>query len=266
MRIRICKSDLGINRGLRRIGWDEEAYMKKWNRIMRHVVPNTVIALVFVVLAVVTFGASRSVFAFAKQSDTPYYKGNAARGEVALINVYWGTEYLAPMLQTLEEYGAKCTFFVGGSWADDHNAELLEIAQRGHEIGNHGYFHKDHKQLSYQANKEEIAATNSLVRALIGKDMDLFAPPSGSFGQTTLSVAKELGMRVIMWSKDTIDWRDKDAELVYSRATKNVEAGDMILMHPTAHTAQAVPKILAYYKEKGLRAVCVTQILSETTI
>ena len=64
-----------------------------------------------------------------------------------------------------------------------------------------------------------------------------------------------------MWSKDTIDWRDKDADLVYTRATQNISAGDTILMHPTEHTANALGKILQYYESVGLKAVTVSEIL-----
>ena len=62
-----------------------------------------------------------------------------------------------------------------------------------------------------------------------------------------------------MWSKDTIDWRDKDADLVFKRATKDIKGGDFILMHPTAHTLEALPRILDYYKELGIKSVTVTE-------
>ena len=68
-------------------------------------------------------------------------------------------------------------------------------------------------------------------------------------------------MKVVMWSKDTIDWRDKDEQLVIKRATKDVKAGDFILMHPTEHSARALPEILKAFAEKGLKAVRVSDLL-----
>ena len=62
-----------------------------------------------------------------------------------------------------------------------------------------------------------------------------------------------------MWSKDTIDWRDKDSNLVYKRATNNVTNGDLILMHPKEHTLKALPKILDYFDKIGLKQVKVSQ-------
>ena len=70
------------------------------------------------------------------------YSGNKEKNNISLmINVYWGEEYLTDMLNVLDENDVKCTFFVGGSWAAKNNDILLEISKRGHEIGNHGYFH-----------------------------------------------------------------------------------------------------------------------------
>ena len=61
-----------------------------------------------------------------------------------------------------------------------------------------------------------------------------------------------------MWSKDTIDWRDKDTNLIYSRATKNLSNGDLVLMHPTKNTVDALPKIIKFYLDAGFDVVPVS--------
>ena len=58
-----------------------------------------------------------------------------------------------------------------------------------------------------------------------------------------------------MWSKDTIDWRDKDTQLIVKRATSNVKNGDLVLMHPTKNTADALGTILKFYIENGFKVV-----------
>ena len=65
-----------------------------------------------------------------------------------------------------------------------------------------------------------------------------------------------------MWSKDTIDWRDHDEQLIFSRATQKAAGGDLVLMHPTKHTAAALHAILEYYKENSLHAVTVSENIS----
>ncbi len=196
------------------------------------------------------------------QTFAPIYNGDRESGKVSLmINVYWGTEYLDDMLKTLEDEGVKTTFFVGGCWVAKNGEMLEKIHNSGNEIGNHGYNHKDHKKLSYEAQKREIGTTHKLVKSITGTEMNLFAPPSGSYNKTTLSVASELGYKTIMWSRDTIDWRDKDSSLVFSRATKDIKAGDLVLMHPTEHTAKALRDIIKTLKSNGLTVAPVSDVL-----
>jgi peptidoglycan/xylan/chitin deacetylase (PgdA/CDA1 family) len=128
-------------------------------------------------------------------------------------------------------------------------------------VGNHGYFHKDHKKLSVSENKNEIESCHKLVKAIVGIDMNLFAPPSGSFSSKTLDIAEEIGYNTIMWSLDTIDWRDKDVSLIVSRATNNVGGGDLILMHPTKSTMEALPQIIEKITNKGLKITKVSEVL-----
>lgn len=195
-------------------------------------------------------------------SITAIYNGNRQNPNVSLMfNVYENTKVVEDILIVLKEHNVKATFFVGGCWADDNGDTLNKIIADGNEIANHGYFHKDHKKLSYDKNYEEISLTGVIVKALCGTQPTLFAPPSGSFSENTLRAADALGYKVIMWSKDTIDWRDKDADLVYKRATKNVTNGDLILMHPKEHTLLALPKILEYYNSIGLKVVTVSENL-----
>jgi len=211
-------------------------------------------AICFVPLGVATVGG---------KTDGVYYNGNTDSKMVSLmINVYQGSEYVMNMLETFDEYGVKATFFLGGSWVDDNVETVREIVARGHELGNHGYFHKDHDKLSEKENKQEIYLCGELIKILTDYEVRLFAPPSGAYSQTTVAVAQELGYKVIMWSKDTIDWRDHDEQLVYRRATENVAGGDLILMHPTKHTAGALSAILNYYKKNSYQAVTVSENIS----
>ena len=191
------------------------------------------------------------------------YEGNRQSNCVSLmINVYWGTEYIHPMLKVLEEKGVKTTFFVGGMWVSENPEVLKQIASSGHEIGNHGYNHKDHDKLSESANCEEIVACNNVIKSVLGFAPMLFAPPSGAYNKTTVSVASALSMKTIMWTRDTIDWRDKDAALICSRALKDVKGGDLVLMHPTQKTLEALPAIIDGILQKGLTVATVSQTIA----
>lgn len=194
--------------------------------------------------------------------NSPIYRGDEDEKNLSLMfNVYWGTEYIEGILNVLDDYNVKTTFFIGGMWALKEETVLNEIVSRGHELGNHGYYHKDMAKMSYSDCKVEISNTNTLIEKLCGVKVDLFAPPSGSFSKSTLQVASDIDMKVIMWSKDTIDWRDKDKNLIYKRATTNISNGDLILMHPTQMTLKALPEILEYYKNNGFKATTVSKTI-----
>lgn len=216
-------------------------------------ITNGILALILAVVGAVCFLPTAS---HVVQVDGQVYsRGSSEHGVSLMFNVYWGTQEVEGILSVLEEYGAKVTFFIGGSWADDNADCVRRIAQAGHEIGSHGYFHRDHKALDYAANYTEIKQSVDFLARVCRQPVLLFAPPSGSYGKQTLRAAGALGLKTVMWSKDTIDWRDKDEELCYRRATESVAAGDLILMHPMPHTLAALPRILERYKALGLGVV-----------
>lgn len=225
---------------------------------------NTIIVLTLTILCFTAFPLGGLVTASSDTQKAVYY-GNTEGNKVTLmINVYWGTEYVLPMAELFKKYGFNTTFFIGGSWADD-NAEIVrQLYDMGFELGNHGYFHKNHSQLSYQQNREEIIMTERMLQGIVeAQPAKLFAPPSGYLGTNMYKVCDAEGYKVIMWSRDTIDWRDKDSDLVYKRAVKDIKGGDLILMHPTEHTLKALPKILDQIKAKNLEAATVSENLSE---
>lgn len=239
--------------------------MKKINfkKNLEVVVTNAILITLIVGMFFLAFtGGVKSAFAN-KTNLEAVYRGNAEKNNVSLmINVYWGTEFIEPMLEVLKNKEVKTTFFVGGTWANSNTEILQKIVEDGHEIANHGYYHKDHKYLSDERNQEEIYITHKLIKELVNVEMNLFAPPSGSYNAKTLEIANNLGYKTIMWTKDTIDWRDKDSSLAFSRATKNPKNGDLILMHPTAHTLKALPEIIKFYKEKGFNLTTVSETIA----
>lgn len=191
----------------------------------------------------------------------PIYKVDNSENNVALmVNVYEGSNYVEEIITILEKYNATCTFFIGGVWAEKNHGILVKMSEVA-ELGNHGYLHRDHAVINEKQNREEILLCEKLVESVTGVKTTLFAPPSGSIGEIMLMVCERLDYKVIMWSKDTIDWRDKDYQLIYKRATNGTAGGDMILMHPTENTCKALPLILDNFKEKKLNTVTVSELL-----
>lgn len=214
------------------------------------------------VIACFVYGRRQTVQASNSEYNGTIYAGDKSSKNISLmINVYWGTEHLDLMIDILDKYEAKATFFVGGSWVKDNPKMLKKILDSGHEVGNHGTNHKEHAKVSYQDNLTEIQTCHEFVKHSIDVEMELFAPPGGSYNSNTIKAAEFLNYKTIMWTRDTIDWRDKNASLIYSRAVTNLSGGDLILMHPTAETAQALTNIVEHIKQQGFNLVTVSETL-----
>ncbi|MBO4572758.1 MAG: polysaccharide deacetylase family protein [Clostridia bacterium] len=237
--------------------------MKKLTLKGVRIVSTIMMALLVVAVGAVCLLPERTVYISGGKTYAPIYSGNTEKAQVALMfNVYENTDIVNAIVDKLADNGVIATFFVGGCWADDNTETLKRIIAGGNELANHGYFHLDHKKLSEERNREEISCCHEVVKALTGYEMELFAPPSGAYGDVTLKCAASLGYKTIMWTVDTIDWRDGDVDVIVSRATKNVTSGALVLMHPKQHTLTALDEILAFYKEKGIACVTVSQCIA----
>lgn len=171
--------------------------------------------------------------------------------------VFDGADYVPQILDTLDDFGVKATFFVSGSWADDHAATLREIESRGHELGNGGYFQTDPGKLSYEKSREEIRLCGELVQMLTGRSMSLYCPFDGGCSDEVADAAESLGYTVVLWSQDTKDLSDADRTMIFDRAAE-ARGGELIRMHPTAETAAALPSVLQFYLENDLEPVPVS--------
>lgn len=236
--------------------------MKKNKKVL--FVTNSIIVCVLISVFAVMFFPDYSEPIYGGEEINAIYSGDKSKKNVSLMfNVYENAEVVDGILNVLSKYGAKATFFIGGCWADDNAGTLIKIRDSGNEIANHGYFHKDHKKLDYENNLKEIKTTDELINGLCGVKPTLFAPPSGSFSSDTLKACFDLDYKVIMWSKDTIDWRDKEENKIFYRATNQPSSGDLILMHPKAHTLSVLPSIIEFYKNLNFDLVTVSDNLDK---
>ena len=221
---------------------------------------NVVIVTMFV--ALIAIGISNSKTISVQADSRVVYAGDTNKNNVCfMINVYQGEQEVRNMLDILDLYKVKTTFFIGGSWAVKNIDLIKEIYTRGHELGNHGFYHKDQNTLDYQANVQEINMCHQVVSENLGIEMNLFAPPSGAYNITTVDAATSLEYKTIMWTRDTIDWRDKDADLIYRRAVKDMANGDLVLMHPTEKTVEALTQILPTAINNGFNPTTVSNCL-----
>jgi len=212
--------------------------------------------------AVLKTSSLKDIETFSKYK--PIYEGRGDKKAIAFTcNVAWGNEFLPPMLKVFEDKDVKITFFVEGRWAEK-NPELLRlIDSKGHEIGNHGYSHAHHAQLSLEQNINEITDAEKVFEKITGKKTLLFAPPYGEFSELTEKAAESLNYKLIMWSIDTIDWKKPGVDYIVNKVLKNAGNGKIVLMHPTEDTVSAMPVIIENLQKQGYKITTVGDLLSE---
>jgi probable sporulation protein (polysaccharide deacetylase family) len=198
----------------------------------------------------------------------PIYRGNEQQKAVALmVNVAWGTEYLPEMLRIFKKENVNVTFFLDGTWLNSHRKEGLALEKAGHEIGNHGYTHQMMSQVPIDRMQREIGRTEEVIKQVFHHPSTWFAPPAGDFNDRVVEVASKYQLGTVLWTLDTIDWRKSttSASMVQKISSK-VEAGNLILMHPTDRTVEALPGIIRAIKQKQLALTTVSEVLSTKRI
>jgi len=195
----------------------------------------------------------------------PVYHGNAETSSVALaINVAWGEEHLPEILKVLTEEKTKATFFLVGSWVKAFPELTKELVANGHELGNHGLYHGHPLQMKREELKRIITENESLIQSVTGKKMaNIFAPPYGEISPLVVGTAGELGYQTIMWSVDSVDWKNPAPEILLNRVLSKIEAGGIILLHPTAPTKTALRELIRSLRKKGLEPGTVSKVLKQ---
>ncbi|KJS11117.1 MAG: polysaccharide deacetylase [Peptococcaceae bacterium BRH_c8a] len=194
----------------------------------------------------------------------PIYHGDDDKNVIALTcNVFWGEEYIGPMLEILTDKDVQVTFFIGGTWAERFPGLVREIQRRGHEIGSHGYSHPHPDRISREANLKDITKAQDILENITGKKPTLFAPPYGERGTVVLQTAEELGYQTILWSIDTIDWQRPGPQIIRDRVSSKAHNGGIVLMHPTASTVEALPGIIDDLRGQGYELITIGDMFQE---
>lgn len=175
--------------------------------------------------------------------------------------------YTPEILDILDEYNAKATFFVVGSNAAEHPEIVLDAYNRGHEIGNHTYTHPNLKNLSREKRMEEIQKTQTVLTEITGEAPRLFRPPGGYVSNSIIDELSSLDCNAVLWSwrQDTRDWSCPRVDCVVNGVLTNLRDGDIILFHDynaadNSPTPQALREILETLTRDGYRFVTVSEL------
>lgn len=137
-------------------------------------------------------------------------------------------KYTKLLLDGLAQRGVVATFFVVGKNIPGNEELILRMEQEGHLIGNHTYDHVKISDLSAGQACEQVERTSALVREITGKDTEFIRPP---FGEWNKGMECSFTMIPVLWSIDPLDWTTQNTALIRERILKEVQEGDIILMH-----------------------------------
>ena len=127
---------------------------------------------------------------------------------------------------------------------------------------NHSDSHPNMPKLSRERMLEEINRCNDKIQAITGVRPTLHRAPYGDYSNALLETADTLGMHVIQWDVDSLDWKDPPVADIVSRVTKQVNSGSIVLFHNAAkNTPAALPQILEKLTAEGYTFLPVSEMI-----
>ena len=154
---------------------------------------------------------------------------------------------------------ATATLFCNGRLINEGSAQTLSMATLlGWELGNHTYSHCDLAQLPDERLPEEITTVDEQLFSVDGKEKHLFRAP---YGRITEEAKSFVGVPVLNWTIDTLDWTDITAEEIYNSVMTKAYAGAIVLMHDGyLQTVRALKRLLPDLKNAGYQVTSISQM------
>lgn len=168
------------------------------------------------------------------------------------------SKHTTRILDCLEKYNAKATFFVVGNSVTAYPSIVKRAHDMGMEIGNHTMTHKNLKTLGADGVRKELNAGATTILNATNVKPALIRPPYGNYNSTVSSVANA---PLILWCIDTLDWKTRNADKTVASILNNVKDGDIILMHDLySQSADAAIRVIPELISRGYRLVTVSEM------
>ena len=196
---------------------------KKRNRLVIQAL--TICAAVAVILTIGFYGPGLDS-AFGEDRKLPIYCVDTKDKKIAVsFDCAWGNEHTKAILDILDQYNVKTTFFMVKFWAEKFPEDVLAIYERGHEIGNHSSTHPNMSKLSVEDITKELKGAEDSIINITGQKPTVFRPPFGAYSNILIETCEANGYYVIQWNVDSLDWKDITTEQIVDGVTRNVGPG-----------------------------------------
>jgi peptidoglycan/xylan/chitin deacetylase (PgdA/CDA1 family) len=168
-------------------------------------------------------------------------------------------------LAVLNELGVPGTFYVQGGLVDRYPEVMRAIVAGGHEVGAHGWSHRELTKTFGDDFRQEVFGTRDRIREVAGVDPPTMRPPYGAIDDRVLAEAGPARMLQILWDVDTNDWRGGDAPEIAAHVAQKAMPGSIVLMHDggttRAATLNALPAMVRALQRKGIEFVTVSELM-----
>lgn len=168
-------------------------------------------------------------------------------------------EYTNEILDILNQFEAKATFFIWAELEAQHQAVMTRMVEEGHQLGNHTFTHPDLTKLTADEVRVEVEKADEVIKRYTDKIPHLLRPPYGYINE---EVEKIIDKKIALWTADSKDWSKIEAPEIIQNVQKNVTNNDILLLHCFEQTVIALPEILTDLTEKKYQFVTVDDILS----
>lgn len=232
---------------------------------------NPLTKTIAIILSMLVAISTLSLFVVAKTENDEqdvdiYYKKENSYMKIALtFDDGPHPRYTRQILDVLDQYGIKATFFVVGVNARNYPDPLIEVIRRGHEIGNHTYSHPHVSCLNTGTLSNEVELCESTIYGLTDYKTKLFRPPEGLIDADVRTVLRSLDYKVILWDIDTRDWAHETPDKIAENVISNVASGDIILMHDyvghNSPTVEAIKIFIPALLNQGYKFVVVSELI-----
>jgi peptidoglycan/xylan/chitin deacetylase (PgdA/CDA1 family) len=173
--------------------------------------------------------------------------------------------YLDQILDLLEQYNIRVTFYVLGNLVDTQSEALIRAVGMGSEVVGHSWDHKNMAKMSADDVSEQILYTSNTIEAVTDMATPVFRPPFGAVSDTMREVAAELGFAIVNWSVDSEDWNTNDVDAIFNAVMQEVSDGSIILSHEIyGSTLEAFTRLIPELLLKGFQFVTVSELLHHT--
>lgn len=213
--------------------------------------------------AVVITAAVTSVGTKAQQRQLPIYRVERNDNKVAVtFDVAWENSNTDELIEILDEYGAKATFFITGDWCDRCADDVKKFADAGHEIENHSDKHPHVEGINVNDLINDTRECSRKIKMITGREPTYYRAPYGEYDDSLLTTLDGMGLKTIQWDVDSVDWNKPTAEQITKKVLGNTKSGSILLFHnDLQNTTDALPNILKGLKEKGFEFVTIDELV-----